>query len=263
MVKNNILPISVFIITKNEEERITSAINSVINFVDEVIVVDSGSTDNTLKIAEQLGARVMFNQWSGFGQQKNFAEQQCRNDWILNIDADERVEPKLATEIAKQFKTNNIQNYVGFKINIAEIPHFISYPQFYTQKKYYLRLYNKKFCSYRKNSVHDSVVTSYSNILNLKHFIIHRSIRSYNHQIDKLNFYSSCQAEDTYKKGKRVSNIKIIFTPITAFLKHYILRKYFLYGIEGFIESWIYALSRLTKYAKIKEIYRKKENEDN
>ncbi len=87
------LPLSVFIIARDEADRIARPIESVIGWVDEVIVIDSGSTDETVAVAEQLGARVIRNDWPGYGPQKRFGEDQCRNDWLLNLDADEEVTP--------------------------------------------------------------------------------------------------------------------------------------------------------------------------
>ena len=256
-MSNNVkLPISVFIITKNEADRVADAILSVKEFVDEVIVVDSGSSDDTVNISKKHGAKTMFNEWPGYGQQKFFAEGKCRNDWILKIDADERISSELKEEIIELFKSKKDKEYVGFWMRIAGVPHYMPDTEIYAQSKYYLRLYNKKFCSYRQNAVHDSVVTSHTNLLKLKHIVRHQSLRSYSHAVEKLNFYSSCLAEEAYGRGKNVSNIKIIFTPLLAFMKHYFLRKYFLYGVEGFVESWVYSFSRLLKYAKIRECYR-------
>ena len=97
------IPISVFIITKNEEDRIEKVINAVKNFADEILVIDSGSIDKTVELSQSAGAQFYFNQWNGYGQQKIFGEQKCRNNWILNIDADEEVSPELSQEIINIF----------------------------------------------------------------------------------------------------------------------------------------------------------------
>ena len=101
--KNSKLPISVFIITKNEEERLVAALESVQDLADEIIIVDSGSTDNTLELAKQYTKKITYKKWEGFGQQKSYAESLCKNDWILNIDADEIVTNELALEIRALF----------------------------------------------------------------------------------------------------------------------------------------------------------------
>ena len=99
-------PLSVFIIAKDEEDRIPESIKSVIDWADEVIVIDSGSKDKTVAISEEFGASVIYNEWNGYGPQKVFGEGKCRNDWILNIDADEAISPKLKEEIQQLFDNN-------------------------------------------------------------------------------------------------------------------------------------------------------------
>ncbi len=251
------LPLSVFIITKNEEQRLATALESIKDLASEIIIVDSGSSDQTLAIAERYTNIIKFRKWEGFGQQKSYAESLCSNDWILNIDADEIVTYELADEIRALFKLNKYKEKDGFWLKIVEIPHFIVNPKFYGRKKYYLRLYNKKICSYRKSKVHDSVITESKNLGYLEQNLLHKSFRSYQHQIEKLNFYSDLQALDSFKKGKKLNRLKVVFILFFAFTKHYFIRKYFLYGIEGYLESWLYAFSRLAKYAKIIELERK------
>jgi glycosyltransferase involved in cell wall biosynthesis len=251
------LPLSVFIITQNEEDRLPDALESVVHLASEIIIVDSGSTDKTIEIAKKYTDMVKFKKWEGFGQQKSYAESLCTYDWILNIDADEIVTKELAAEIRVIFQNQQQNNYDGYWLKIVEIPHFITNAKFYGRKKNYLRLYNKNICSYRVSEVHDSVITESENLGFLKKYLLHKSFKSYKHQIEKLNFYSDFQATDSFKKGKRLNRFKVIFILFIAFTKHYFVRKYFLYGIEGYIESWLYAFSRLAKYAKIIELERK------
>ncbi len=134
------LPISVFIISQDEEDRIAAAINFVKNFADEILVIDSGSKDKTTKIAKKLGAKVIFNKWQGYGQQKYFAESQCKNNWVINIDADEWLSLELNNEINELFKKNNndLDNYAGFYNIIADIPHWTKKARFgiYAKKNY-------------------------------------------------------------------------------------------------------------------------------
>ncbi|CAA9321253.1 MAG: Possible glycosyltransferase 2 fused to TPR-repeat domain, partial [uncultured Microvirga sp.] len=99
------LPISIFLIARNEADRIGDVIRAVRDLSDDIVVVDSGSTDGTQSVAEALGARVIFNPWKGFGPQKRFAEEQCRHEWLLNLDADEVVPPKLKAEIREAYGT--------------------------------------------------------------------------------------------------------------------------------------------------------------
>ena len=116
-LKKTKLPISVFIITKNEEERLVAALESVKDLADEIIIVDSGSTDHTLELAKKYTKKIKYKKWEGFGQQKSYAESLCKNDWILNIDADERLSPKLQEEIKEIFKQGQEKKYSGFYAN--------------------------------------------------------------------------------------------------------------------------------------------------
>jgi glycosyltransferase involved in cell wall biosynthesis len=248
--------ISVFIITQNEADRIASVINAVLEIADEILVIDSGSSDNTVEIAKSLGAKTFYNAWTGYGQQKVFGESLCKNKWILNIDADEEVMPELAREIKKLFAENKQDQKIGYKIKIVN--------KFFNEKQpkklayYYnqLRLYNREFCGFKDSSVHDSVIVKNGddkNIGQLKNIISHQSFRSFKHWIDKINSYSEMQAEDAFKKGKNVSMIKILLTPTFAFLKSYFIRRYFIYGFDGLIYSYVFAFGRLMKLVKIRQ----------
>ena len=120
MKKN--LAISCFIITKNEEDRIEKAILSVIDLVDEIIVIDSGSIDKTEKLSKNLGAKFIFNAWKGFGPQKRFGEDQCKNDWILNLDADEYLSEEIKKEIIDIFNKKNNEYNFFFHESCSNIP---------------------------------------------------------------------------------------------------------------------------------------------
>lgn len=246
--------ISVFIITKNEADRIKPVITAAKPIADEILVIDSGSTDKTREIAKNCGATVIFNEWQGYGPQKIFGEKSCKNDWILNIDADEIVSEKLANEI----KNLTLGDFHGYHIKIVnkfpfdKKPHKFAY--FYNQ----LRLYNRKFGGFKDSTVHDSVqMQNNTKIGQLKHRISHQSFRDISHWIEKLNSYSSMQAEDAFKKGKNPSSLKIALTPIFSFFKAYFIRRYFIYGLNGIIYSKIFALSRLAKMIKIREKFQK------
>ncbi len=206
------LPISVFIITKNEEDRIEKAINSVTDFADEILIIDSGSTDKTIQICKNLGVNVIFNEWRGYGQQKIFGENQCKNDWILNIDADERVSKELIDEITKIFTKDIPNKYIGYKIKILN--QFFNEDQPKKLAYYYnqLRLYNKNFAGFKNSTIHDSVALkdqSDSNLISkLYNNISHQSFRSYAHWIEKIDNYSNMQAIEAFAKGKKYQDLK-------------------------------------------------------
>lgn len=251
--------LSVFIITKNEADRIVSVVNAVKRIADEVLVIDSGSSDQTCELASAAGAKVIFNQWQGYGAQKIFGESQCRNKWILNIDADEEVSEELAQEIKQIFSQKIEKNFYGFRVKIVNKFRFEKHPHKLAYYYNQLRLYNKDYAGFKNSTVHDSVELHEQNpkkIGQLKGIIYHQSFRSFEHWIEKINSYSSMQAVDSFKKGKNVSLFKIATVPTFAFLKAYVIRRYFIYGFDGFIYSYLFAFSRLAKAIKTRELFK-------
>ncbi len=251
-------PISVFIIALNEADRIGAVIDHVIDWVDEVIVIDSGSTDNTCEIAAQKGARVMFNAWEGFGPQKRFGEAQCRNDWVLNLDADEVICPALKQEILSKF--TNDAPYDGYEIQFADCLPGEKVPGRGAYKLVFVRLYNRTRGSYSESTVHDTVSFTIPNpkILRFQTPAWHYSVRSFEHAIFKLNRYSSMQAQDIIQRKRHIRFLPLVLisTFICAFFKAYILRLYIRSGMTGFINAMIYAFSRFIRMAKVYELER-------
>lgn len=253
-------PISVFIITKNEADRIGNVIKMAAKIADEIIVIDSGSVDETVKISSALGAKVIFNAWNGYGAQKIFGELQCRNKWILNLDADEELSAELCDEITRVFADKIADAVAGFKIKIVNKFPFEQRPKKLAYYYNQIRLYNIDFAGFKNSTVHDSVVLKsphQQQILQLNNIVYHQSFRSYSHWLDKINSYSSMQAQDAFEKNKCPSVVKVFLTPTLAFLKAYFVRRYFIYGVNGIIYSYIFAFSRFVKMIKIREIYRK------
>lgn len=253
-------PISVFIITKNEADRIGNVIKMAAKIADEIIVIDSGSVDETVKISSALGAKVIFNAWNGYGAQKIFGELQCRNKWILNLDADEELSAELCDEITRVFADKIADAVAGFKIKIVNKFPFEQRPKKLAYYYNQIRLYNIDFAGFKNSTVHDSVVLKsphQQQILQLNNIVYHQSFRSYSHWLDKINSYSSMQAQDAFEKNKCPSVVKVFLTPTLAFLKAYFVRRYFIYGVNGIIYSYIFAFSRFVKMIKIREMYRK------
>ena len=259
------LPISVFIIAQDEEDRITSAIKSVIGWVDEVIIIDSGSQDSTVDISKSLGANVLYRKWQGYGQQKVFGEAQCRNNWILNIDADEEVTIELRDEIIELFR--DIKESDVYRIKRVFIGAFNDGKvNFFSPSSSTVRFYNKLYSGFSDSTVHESVILKkpkVSKIKQLHNIILHRSYRSYSHSVFKMNEYSTMQAQDLFDKGKNPSCVRIIVEPFFAFFKSYILRKYFLFGMGGVIESMLYSFSRVLRLMKAKELFLQDERKRN
>lgn len=254
------IPISVFIITKNEADRISNVIFAAKQIADEILVIDSGSLDKTCEIAAQSGAKVMFNEWQGYGQQKIFGESQCRNKWVLNIDADEEISSELVAEIREIFSQKIASDIAGFRVKIVNKFRFEKQPKKLAYYYNQFRLYNKDLAGFKDSAIHDSVaIRSGQNdkkILPLKNIIYHQSFRSYFHWIEKINSYSQMQSVDSFKKGKCPSVLKIFLAPTIAFLKAYFVRRYFIYGFEGLIYSYLFAFSRFVKAIKTRELFK-------
>ena len=254
------IPVSVFIITKDEADRVSKPILSVRDWADEVIVIDSGSTDDTVEVAKNLGAKVVYNEWNGYGQQKIFGEKLCKNKWLLNIDADEEITPKLRDEIIGLIEAG--PKFHAYKMNIKMLGRFSKRPGFFAPAHNRLRLYNIDYAGFKDSTVHDSVVLKDgvpNKIGQLKGTVLHRSFRSYRHAIAKINRYSGMQAEDMVKRGRKPSSLRIVFEPFIGFLKGYFVKRYCFMGVDGFIEGFIYSFARTLRLVKAREILKEQE----
>ncbi|HZH12701.1 MAG TPA: glycosyltransferase family 2 protein [Microvirga sp.] len=244
------LPLSVFIIAKNEADRIGATIRAVRDLTDDLIVIDSGSTDGTQGVAEELGARVIFNPWPGYGLQKRFGEDQCRHEWILNIDADEELSPALREEIKALF-AHGEPPYRAYGIPIAEIYPGESEPHPLAYRIAPVRLYHKDAGRYSTSLVHDRVeLKPGTTVGKLKGLVHHRSIRSLGDQISKLNFYTDQLALDLEVRGVSIPTWRVYFEFPAAFIKAYFGRLHFLRGTYGFLIAMNYAIWRHLRLAK-------------
>jgi glycosyltransferase involved in cell wall biosynthesis len=253
--------LSAFIITKNEEKRVAKAINSLKSIVEEVIVVDSGSTDNTLQTARDLGAKVIFNEWQGYVKQKSFGENLCKNDWIINIDADEELSQELQDEIEFIFAANIQDKYIAYNTKIMILHRNDIKARRFAPYNTCLRVYNRKYGSFSNNNTttHDSVVLNHGvnsegKIYNLNGLIYHRSGISIEQLVAKANFYSSEQAKDLIQLKRIPSKIRTATEIMTYFFKTFFIRRYFVFGFDGFVDSLILAFARFIRLAKAREI---------
>ena len=240
---NNKLPISCFVIAQDEADRIANTIESVIDFVDEVIVIDSGSTDGTQDLAKQLGCKVFFNKWSGYGPQKRFGEDCARNEWLLNLDADEYLSDEIKSEILQTFDDNN-NHYNFFSMKVTPIYPNWKRPRLFSASHQCVRLYNKNFGRFSKSPVHDSVQTNNLKIFYFKNHIYHNSVRSFKHLIEKENSYIQLQSKTLKNKNKIFLFFRIFIEFPLAFIKYYIVRRHFTGAITGLITALILAYYR-------------------
>ena len=240
---NKKLPISCFVIAQDESDRITNTIESVIDFVDEVIVIDSGSTDGTQELAKQLGCKVFFNTWSGYGPQKRFGEDCARNEWLLNLDADEYLSDEIKSEILQTFDNNN-DNYNFFSMKVTPIYPNWKRPRLFSASHQCVRLYNKRFGRFSNSPVHDSVQTNNSKVFYFKNHIYHNSVRSFKHLIEKEKSYIQLQSKTLKNKNKIFLFFRIFVEFPLAFIKYYIIRRHFTGALTGLITAIILAYYR-------------------
>jgi glycosyltransferase involved in cell wall biosynthesis len=256
--------LSCFIITKNEEKRIARAINSVKNIVSEVIVVDSGSVDNTVSIAESLGATVLFKEWPGYVKQKSFAEKLCKYDWVLNIDADEELSCELQEEIRYLFLSKNCTRYNAYAVNFVILYRNENLPRKFAPANKFIRLYNRNFCSFSNtinHTTHDAVTFNQDNdqkgniVYNLSGMAFHRSGVSLEQLVAKANFYSGEQAKDLIKNGRVPNAFRTFFEMPLWVLKTFFIRRYWVFGFDGLVDSVVFAFARFLRLAKAREIF--------
>ncbi|SFM02008.1 glycosyltransferase family 2 protein [Methylorubrum salsuginis] len=244
------LPISVFIIARNEADRIGATIRAVRDLTDDLVVVDSGSTDGTQALAESLGARVIHNDWPGYGPQKRFAEEQCRHPWVLNLDADEVVPPDLAETIRAAFAAGE-PTHAAWRLDIAEIFPGETRPHPWAYVLSPVRLYRWDRSRYSPSPVHDRVELGAGVTAGrLKGRIHHFSVRSLGDQLDKLNRYSDQQADDLDARGVTIPSWRVFVELPGNFLKAYFGRRHFVRGVYGFLTAMNYAISRHLRVAK-------------
>lgn len=244
------LPLSVFIIAMNEADRIGDTIRAVRDLTDDLVVVDSGSTDGTQAIAAALGARVIHHPWPGYGPQKRFAEEQCRHTWVLNLDADEVVPPELAAAIRDTFAAVEASRD-AYRLGIAEIFPGERRPHPWAYTLWPVRLYRLDRGRYSPSLVHDRVdLLPGARVGRLRPPIHHFSVRSLGDQVEKLNRYSDQQADDLDLRGVTIPAWRIFAEFPAAFLKAYFGRRHFVRGGYGFLTAMNYAIARHLRVAK-------------
>jgi len=242
-----VTPVSVTVITRDEAANIEACLASVA-WADEVLVVDCGSTDRTVEIARHTRARVIVKDWPGYGAQKNFAASQAAHDWILSVDADERVTPELATEI--RARLSGQVSAAGFRIPRVtfHLGRWIRTTDWYPD--YQLRLYDRRRARWKERRVHESV-TADGPVEQLANALQHYPYRDITHHHQTLDRYTTLAAEDMYASGQRAGFADLAFHPPAAFLRNYVLSRGFIDGIPGFIISAMNAHYVFLKFAKL------------
>lgn len=243
---------TVTIITRNEAAHIGAAIDSAA-WADEIVVVDCGSTDDTVARAAAKGVRVEHRPWSGWVDQKNFAASLASSDWIFSLDADERITPSLAQEIRGTlrdtpphvaFRVPRVTFHLGRWIRTTDF-----YPDFQT------RLYDRRSARWAGQYVHESIA-ALGSVGKLTQELEHYSYSNLSDHLDRINTYSTLAARQMYDRGRRASVFDLLAQGPAAFLRNYVLRRGMFDGSVGLILSTVNAYSVFLKFAKLWELQR-------
>jgi glycosyltransferase involved in cell wall biosynthesis len=245
------LPLSLVIIARDAAHELADCLASAA-FAAETIVVDSGSSDDTAAIAVRSGARVIEHAWEGFGPQKNFAVGEAKHDWVLCLDADERVTPDLAAAIRALFATGGpaVAAYSIARRNRflgRWLAHGEGYPD------WNIRLFDRRRARWSDDLVHEKVVAD-GPVSRLRGDLLHASAESIDAYIAKQNRYTTVQANLMHARGERASIMQLALSPAARFLRFYVLRLGFLDGTAGFAHIAIGAFASFLKYAKLRAL---------
>jgi len=251
--------ISAVIITFNEQDKIADALKSV-DFADEVLVVDSESTDRTREIAESFGAKIIVQKWLGFAKQKQFAVDNAANDWILSLDADEKISAELKEEILVQKSSESINDAykiprLSFYLN-QPIRHGGWYPD------WQIRFFNRRKARWKDVLIHESVEVE-GNIGKLRGDILHFSVEDMSHHHRMIGErYAPLAARQMFECGKKTTKLKIYTAGLTAFLQTFFLKAGFLDGFAGFCIARFAAHHAFLKHLLLWEIQNDSDNKN-
>jgi (heptosyl)LPS beta-1,4-glucosyltransferase len=254
------LPITVTILTKNEEQCVERCVNSVA-WADEILVLDSGSTDRTCQIATSLGAKVVHHDWLGWVAQHQKAIELAQNDWILILDCDEIITPRLANSI-QQVMSAAVDDRDGYSMSRRGDFYDILLPN--TSPKHrvvnFVRLFNRKYGGYDPDEqIHEEIRVPGKKMI-LDGDLIHWRGRMMDEYISSFNQYATIEAKVLNDQGVRASGLKVIVRPVLRFLWCYIIHKEIMLGTKGLIHSLLLAVSEYIRYAKLWEIQHENRN---
>lgn len=243
------LPLSVAVIALDAEAQIGELLASV-SFADEVLVVDSGSRDATVQLAQAQGARVVHKEWMGYGRQKQFAVQSAKHDWVLCLDVDERVTPRLAQAIGEALAGGGYRAWRMARRNRflgTWLAHGEGYPD------WSLRLFHRAHASWSNDDVHEAVLTT-AEVGRLDGDLLHDSAEDVATYMAKQNRYTTLHAQALYRQGVRAGYATLFVNPLVRFIKFYVLKLGFLDGGPGFAHVVIGCNNTFHKYLKLIEL---------
>ena len=249
--------LSVILITKNEEANIKDCLESV-SFANEIIVVDSQSSDQTVKIAQSFGAKVEnTSDWPGFGPQKNRALNLATQDWVLSIDADERVTPELKNEILAVIDSSSSSDCYAIPRLSWYCGRFMKHSGWYPD--YVERLFKRGSAKFSDHLVHERLLPN-GQVKKLNHHFLHYSFKNFSQVLQKIDSYSTASANQAFQQGKKSSVSKAIGHGLWAFFRTYFLRLGFLDGQQGLALAISNAEGTYYRYIKIWLLNQKKVN---
>jgi len=228
-------------ITLNEADRLERAIRSVAGIADEVLVVDSGSSDGTVALCERLGAKVIHNPWLGYGPQKRFAEDRASHDWILNLDADEWLSEALREEL-KALLSRPLPASRSFRLRVRIVYPRRDRPAPFAHFHTYVRLYNRTTTRFRDSLTHD-VAPPTHDVVDLKGEMLHKSYRDFAHIVTKTIGYYELQRLERPRRAVRLTGRAFVEFPF-QFFKYYIIRRHIFGGADGFAYALALAIGR-------------------
>ena len=244
------MKISAAIITYNEERNIARALES-LRCCDEIVVVDSGSTDRTVELAAKLGARVLDMAWRGYAGQKNYASECCENDWVLSLDADEALSEALEAEIW-QIKKNGPEFDAYTMPRLAQyLGRWILHSGWYPDRK--IRLFDRRHAQWMGNFVHESVVVE-GRVGHLNANILHFTCSSLSEHLRTLDRYTTLAAEQLVSQKAEIGWKELAVDPAWTFVRTYFVQRGFLDGYEGLAIAYMAAFYNFLKYAKAKNM---------
>lgn len=243
-------PLSVVIITLNAASQLAECLASV-RFADEVVVVDSGSTDGTRELALAAGARVIEQAWLGFGRQKQFAVEAACHDWVLCLDADERVSEALRGALENALKSPSTVTAYRFPRRNRFLGRYLRYGEGYPD--WSLRLFDRRQARWSDDAVHEKVIAQGA-VGTLSGDLLHDSAETLVSYLNKQNRYTSLAAEMAVAAGKRAGVGRVLFSPLVRFVKFYLVRQGFRDGLPGLIHIAIGCFNSFIKYAKMREL---------
>jgi glycosyltransferase involved in cell wall biosynthesis len=246
------IPLSILMRTKNEADRLAATLEAAQALGGEIIIIDAGSTDATVEIAERMGARVIHNPWPGFGPQRHFGEAQCAHDFIFSLDADEIVTPEMAAEIREVFGRPNPPRLMTIRKAMI-FPHWQHPPPLGFCHDQIL-IYDRRIARTGPNPNWDKLEISTSDKPHLiRAPLWHFSVRDWNHAVAKWNYVAQLAADTQKERARALLLMRLVIEFPWSFIKFYFLRRYFLGGADGFTMAVVTAFGRFLRIAKMLE----------